>query len=250
VTESAAGALIKWRWFDTLAIQPLPVGLRRREHMTVDRPADLAKAVREVAAGDEAAFRAVYRAVQSALLRHLGILVGEHAEDVASETWLQIARDVGRYRGEGGGCRRWAATIARHRALDHLRHHQRRPSLPAATHHFAGLAGFDDTESRAIDAVGMPATIDWIASMPQDQAQAIMLRVVGGLDAQTAAAVLGKRAGAVRSGHDAPRPATPHRLAQASTPAFPCELAGEDAAAIAFRVAAGTNPAPSIEEGQ
>jgi RNA polymerase sigma-70 factor, ECF subfamily len=169
----------------------------RKEPATVDQRADLAELVRAAADGDEAAFRSLYREVQPGLLRYLRGLVGQDAEDIASEAWLQIARDIRSYRGGGGGFRGWAAT--RHRALDHLRYRQRRPSVPAAADHFADLAGFDDTEGRAMEAVAMHAAIEWIATLPRDQAEAILLRVVVGLDAQTAADVLGKRAGAVRT---------------------------------------------------
>jgi RNA polymerase sigma-70 factor (ECF subfamily) len=167
--------------------------------LTVDDPGDVADTVSEAVNGDEFAFRALYRAVQPGLLRYLRGLVGEDAEDVASEAWLQIARDIRSYRGDGGGFRSWAVTIARHRALDHLRCRQRRPSVPADLEHFAGLPGVDDTEGRAMEAVGMRSTIDWIATLPRDQAEAILLRVVVGLDAEAAAKVLGKRAGAVRT---------------------------------------------------
>ncbi len=79
-------------------------------------------------AGDEDAFRLMlYRAVQPALLRYLRGLVGEDAEDVTSEAWVQIARDIGSFRGDLDGFRGWAATIARNRALDHLRSMRRRP---------------------------------------------------------------------------------------------------------------------------
>ncbi len=165
----------------------------------MDQRADLAELVHAAAGGDEAAFRSLYRAVQPGLLRYLRGLVGQDAEDIASEAWLQIARDIRSYRAEGGGFRGWAATIARNRAVDHLRYRQRRPSVPATAEHFADLAGFDDTESRAMEAVAMHAAIEWIATLPRDQAEAILLRVVVGLDAQTAADVLGKRAGAVRT---------------------------------------------------
>lgn len=166
----------------------------------MDPTADLADVVRAAAQGDEAAFRTLYRAVQPGLLRYLRALVGEDAEDIASEAWLQIARDIRSYRADGGGgFRGWAATIARNRALDHLRYQQRRPSVPATAEHFAELAGFDDTEGRAIEAISMHAAIEWIATLPRDQAEAILLRVVLGLDAQSAADVLGKRAGAVRT---------------------------------------------------
>jgi RNA polymerase sigma-70 factor (ECF subfamily) len=165
----------------------------------VDSVADLAQLVGQAVGGDEFAFRSVYREVQPGLLRYLRGVVGDDAEDVASETWLQIARDIRAYRGDGSGFTAWAATIARHRALDHLRYRQRRPSVPAATEHFADLAGFDDTEGRAMEAVAMHTAIAWIATLPRDQAEAILLRVVVGLDAETAANVLGKRAGAVRT---------------------------------------------------
>lgn len=54
-------------------------------------------------------------------------LVGDDAEDVTSDAWLEIARDLRRFRGDGAGFRGWTATIARHRALDHLRRQKRRP---------------------------------------------------------------------------------------------------------------------------
>jgi RNA polymerase sigma-70 factor (ECF subfamily) len=38
-----------------------------------------------------------------------------------------------------------------------------------------------------------------IADLPPDQAEAVMLRVVMGLDAESAGQVLGKKAGAVRT---------------------------------------------------
>src|SRR5262249_45569802 len=130
--------------------------------------------------------------------RYLRGLVGEDAEDVASEAWLHIARDIRSYRGEGSGFTGWAATIARNRALDHLRYQQRRPSTAMAVDQFVDLAGLDDTESRALQAVEMHAVIEWIATLPRDQAEAILLRVVLGLDAEAAAKIVGKRPGAVR----------------------------------------------------
>ena len=61
------------------------------------------------------------------MLLYLTGLVGIDAEDMASETWAQVARDLGSFAGDWNGLRRWAAAIARHRALDHLRRQRRRP---------------------------------------------------------------------------------------------------------------------------
>ena len=80
--------------------------------------------------GDPEAFRVLYRDIQPRLLRYLHALVGQDAEDVAAETWLQITRDLPGFAGDYDHFRGWTATIARHRALDHLRRAARRPRKP------------------------------------------------------------------------------------------------------------------------
>jgi RNA polymerase sigma-70 factor (ECF subfamily) len=156
--------------------------------------------VAEAQRGNQEAFRAVYRDMQPRLLRYLQALVGDEAEDIASETWLHIARDLHTFQGDSDGFRGWAATIARHRALDHLRRQSRRPPpvlVPAED--LVGLAAADDTEAAAEDALSTAAAVRFICSLPRDQAEAVLLRAVLGLDAASAAAVLGKRPGAVRT---------------------------------------------------
>jgi RNA polymerase sigma-70 factor, ECF subfamily len=164
-------------------------------HPTVGDLSSLVSAAQE---GDDEAFRALYRAVQPGLLRYLRALVGDDAEDVASEAWLQIARDLGSFRG-AQGFRAWAATIARNRALDHLRHRRRRPAVATPIEHLAELPGADDTGERAGELMSTDAAIALIATLPRDQAEAVLLRAVVGLDAERAARLLGKRPGAVRT---------------------------------------------------
>src|ERR1700691_4265154 len=162
--------------------------------------ADLAAAVVRAQRGDQDAFRALYRDAQPRLLRYLHALVGDDAEDVASETWLQVTRDLAGFTGDYDGFRGWIATIARHRAMDHLRRHARRPpAIPVPAEDLAGLAAADDTASTAIDTLTTTAAIRLIATLPPDQAEAVLLRAVLRLDATRAAAVLGKRPGAVRT---------------------------------------------------
>nr|WP_322748174.1 MULTISPECIES: RNA polymerase sigma factor [unclassified Frankia] len=183
-------------------VERLPTGADQRLGGVERSPAaaeDLSAAVGEAQRGDEDAFRMIYRAVQPGLLRYLRALVGEDAEDVASEAWLQIARDLPSLQGDIDGFRGWAATIARHRALDHLRRQRRRPQLGAPFEHMVDMAADDDTAGRALEAVSTDAALKMIAALPRDQAEAVLLRVVMGLDAKTAGRVLGKRAGAVRT---------------------------------------------------
>jgi RNA polymerase sigma-70 factor (ECF subfamily) len=162
------------------------------------RPTDLSPLVSAAQSGDEEAFRSLYRVVQPGLLRYLRALVGDDAEDVASETWLQIARDLRSFRGKEG-FRAWAATIGRNRAMDHLRHRRRRPAVSTPIEQLVELAGGGDTAESASELISTDAALALIRSLPPDQAEAVLLRVVVGLDAETAGKVLGKRAGAVRT---------------------------------------------------
>lgn len=144
--------------------------------------------------GDEDAFRLIYRAVQPGLLRYVWTIVGQEAEDIAAEAWAQIARDIRRFDGDGEEFRAWAATIARNRALDHLRRLRRRPTSAVGPEELALCPDGSDTE----EGLATREALALIAALPPDQAQAVLLRVVMGLSAPAAAAVLGKRAGAVR----------------------------------------------------
>ncbi|MFD5725646.1 RNA polymerase sigma factor [Streptomyces sp. NPDC058368] len=162
--------------------------------------AGLTAAVLAAQRGDEDAFRTVYRAVQPRLLGYIRTLVGEpDAEDVASESWLQIARDLDRFSGDADRFRGWAARIARNRALDHLRMRGRRPAIGGDESELSDKPAGSDTADEAIESLATGRTLSLIAQLPQDQAEAVVLRVVVGLDAKSAAETLGKRPGAVRT---------------------------------------------------
>jgi RNA polymerase sigma-70 factor (ECF subfamily) len=167
----------------------------RREAENAD---ELTTALHAARHGDEHAFRVVYRMVHPGLLRYVRILVGDDAEDVVSEAWLQIVRDLNRFSGDGAAFRGWASIIARHRALDHLRHHRRRPAVATSPDEMPETVSDKDAAELALDVLSTDQAVAMIASLPMEQAEAVMLRVVLGLDAQAAAKVLGKRPGAVR----------------------------------------------------
>jgi RNA polymerase sigma-70 factor, ECF subfamily len=163
-----------------------------------DGSVDLGAAVEAAREGDERAFRAVYAEVHPGLLRYVRVLVGDEAEDVTSEAWLQVVRDLHKFRGDGTDFRAWAATIARHRALDHVRHARRRPAYPTAIEDLPEQRTAPDAAELAIDLLSTAEALALVAGLPTDQAEAVMLRAVLGLDAVAAAKVLGKKPGAVR----------------------------------------------------
>ncbi|MFR9796312.1 RNA polymerase sigma factor [Streptomyces sp. MS06] len=160
---------------------------------------ELGAAVARAQEGDEAAFTAAYRLVHPGLLGYLRGLVGDDAEDVASDAWLEIARDLGRFRGDGAGFRGWTATIARHRALDHLRRQRVRPRPTQLEADVLDLPGPHSTHDQALESLSTERALDLVRGLPRDQAEAVLLRVVVGLEGPAAARVLGKRPGAVRT---------------------------------------------------
>ncbi|MGW2425495.1 RNA polymerase sigma factor [Streptomyces sp. NPDC001709] len=160
---------------------------------------ELGAAVARAQDGDEAAFAVAYRIVQPGLLGYLRGLVGEDAEDVASDAWLEIARDLGRFKGDGAGFRGWTATIARHRALDHLRRQRARPRAGGTEQDVLHLPAPHDTHDQALESLSTAQALGLVQGLPQDQAEAVLLRVVVGLDGPASARVLGKRPGAVRT---------------------------------------------------
>ncbi|WP_119731718.1 RNA polymerase sigma factor [Thermomonospora amylolytica] len=159
----------------------------------------LEEALQAALKGDELAFRAVYRDVHPRLLRYLRALVGADADDVASDAWLQIARDLGAFRGDYDRFRGWTTRIARNRAIDHLRKAGRRPGVSLPVEDLPEPVSAQDTESAALERLSTEEAVALIARLPQDQAEAVLLRVVIGLDAKEAGRVLGKRAGSVRT---------------------------------------------------
>jgi RNA polymerase sigma-70 factor (ECF subfamily) len=159
---------------------------------------DLTSALRAAVGGDEAAFAVIWRALQPAVLRYLRVVCGEAAEDVASETWLQAARDLSTFTGDPTAFRVWLFRIARHRGIDEGRRAwRRREEVREEVEPVAGQP-VRDVVHEVVERSGTEWALDVISSLPTEQAEAVMLRAVVGLDVAATAAVLGKRPGAVR----------------------------------------------------
>jgi RNA polymerase sigma-70 factor (ECF subfamily) len=149
-------------------------------------------------AGDETAFAAIFRDVQPALLRYLSVIAPE-AEDVAAETWVQVAQGLRGFRGEEQAFRAWLFTIARHRAADAGRTRARRPeAVPLELTGVEERLMSADAAEEALEAISARAVVALIATLPREQAEIILLRVVVGLEANEVARIVGKSPGAVR----------------------------------------------------
>jgi len=146
--------------------------------------------------GDETGFAALWRDLQPPLLRYLGVAAGPAAEDLASETWIRVARDLATFHGDERGFRGWVFTIARRRLIQSWRTQGRRPSTPVGPDEMAELAGFEAGPEGSV--VARDAAAELVCGLPEDQAEVVLLRVVAGLEAAEVAQIVGKSAGAVR----------------------------------------------------
>ena len=147
--------------------------------------------------GDETAFACLFRDIQPTLLRYLHVITPE-AEDVAGDTWLQVVKGLPRFRGGEEAFRAWLFTIARHRAADWGRRRSRRRVVALEGSGVAERMTAPDAADVALERMSTRAAVAAVATLPKDQAEIILLRVLAGLDTHQVARIVGKSPGAVR----------------------------------------------------
>ncbi len=155
-----------------------------------------------VAAAQEGAtwaIAALYREIHPRLLRYLRSREPHLADDLASQVWLEVAGGLDRFEGTEEGFRAWVFTIAHRRLIDARRRAGRRPTDPLADQDFVAASPYDDPEGAVIAALGAQAAVDRIVgALTPEQAEVVLLRVLGGLAVGQVADVLGKQPSAVR----------------------------------------------------
>jgi RNA polymerase sigma-70 factor, ECF subfamily len=156
------------------------------------------KVLSAAADGDGAAFAALWRDSHPPLLRYLWVAAGDAAEDLASDVWLDVARRIAKFKGGEPEFRGWLFTLARRRVIDRHRYEARHPESPTGDIEPLDRPASDDTFAAALEDMTTDAALALIATLPRDQAEIIVLRVVVGMDATDVAALVGKSPGAVR----------------------------------------------------
>ena len=148
--------------------------------------------------GDRDALGQLWRAYNHLLLRYFRGKGMADAEDLASTVWVEVARGLYRFEGGEPDFRRWLFTIAARRRIDDIRSSKRhqehldrqRWSDPVSA---APSAADDSEQSGALD-----RALELIRTLPPDQADAVLLRVVADLSVSEVAQIMGRREGTVR----------------------------------------------------
>lgn len=148
--------------------------------------------------GEEQAIAVLFRAYQPQLLRYLRARAGGVAEDLAADTWLALAKALPTFDGGPAELRAWLFSVARRRVADHYRAEGRRPQtvrLDAG----ADTPSTHDVEGAALTTLGTQAAVrSLVEGLPPEQAEVVLLRVLGDLSVDQVAQIMGKRPGTVR----------------------------------------------------
>jgi RNA polymerase sigma-70 factor (ECF subfamily) len=154
--------------------------------------------IAEARAGDRAALERLYRDLHPPILRYLRALEPGEGEDLASEVWLDVITSLQRFRGDERGFRAWAFTIARSRLVDLRRRRSRRATTPTSPDQLDRLDRSRNVEEEALAGLATEEALRRIAALNRDQAEVVLLRVLGGLAVRDVGAIMGKRPGTIR----------------------------------------------------
>jgi RNA polymerase sigma-70 factor (ECF subfamily) len=150
--------------------------------------------VRRAAAGDPDAWERLYRTTHPKIHAYVRRrLPGAEVGDAVSETFLRAVRGLGGFSGSGSGFDAWVYGIARHVVLDAQRRAARQRMLRADR----GVADGEPLQA-VLDTEESAAARRAFARLGASDRELLELRVIGGLSADEAAAVLGSRPGSVR----------------------------------------------------
>jgi len=158
---------------------------------------DFSELLRAAKRGDEDAFALLWRQYHPGVLRYLMVRAGSDAEDLAADTWCQAIRALDSFEGDENGFRAWLYTSARNRLTDWYRGSHRRP-LPVDRSNLLLFPSQQRVEADAEENAATDAALALIAELPPDQAEAVMLRIIAGLDVSAVATIMERSPGAVR----------------------------------------------------
>jgi len=140
----------------------------------------------------------LYESLNPAVLGYLRSQEPGEADDIASDTWLSVARGIGRFRGTQADFRRWVFAIARRRLIDFRRKRARRATDPSPVDRLEARLAPGDAEAEAMATISVDAALALIRRLPPGQAEVVLLKVIGQFETEEVAEIMGKRAGTVR----------------------------------------------------
>jgi RNA polymerase sigma-70 factor (ECF subfamily) len=161
---------------------------------------DTARLVTRIQSGDRDAFAALYQRYFDRVYGYLLVMLSDQreAEDAAQHVFVKAFEALSDYELRGQPFRAWLFTIARNRAVDHLRRQERTEPIDPRE-----LREKSEREGNGDD----PGTLDWVTDqdlvlfierLPMAQRQVLMLRYTGDLSHAQIAVILNRSEADVR----------------------------------------------------
>jgi RNA polymerase sigma-70 factor (ECF subfamily) len=164
--------------------------------MTIDDAA-IERLVAEARSGDTWAFGMIFDHYHEAVYRFIASRVQRptDAEDLTQLVFVKALEALPRYEARGVPFGGWLFRLARNTVIDHVRTRHDHAELTAAVGQAHGDSGPDEIAvvRQELDAVGAA-----LATLTDEQREAIELRFFAGLSAREAAEAMGKQEGTVR----------------------------------------------------
>ncbi len=149
-------------------------------------------------AGAAWAFEVLYRDLAPPVTGYLRMHGALDADDLASETFLDVFRGLGGFTGDEQRLRSWVFTIAHRRLVDDWRRRGRRPQLADDVDAVPEAVG-GDVEDDVLALLGTETVHRLCAGLPADQRSVLLLRVLADLTVEQVAAVMGRSEGSVKA---------------------------------------------------
>jgi len=148
--------------------------------------------------GDPAALGEIYNTLAPVVAGYLRLQGCREPDDLTSEVFLGVLRNLPAFDGDEAAFRSWVFTIAQRRLLDERRRMARKPTPEPLTSVLDPVASDDVEESvdRALEAERIRTLA---GHLPPDQRDVVLLRLLGRLTVGDVAVTLGKTEGGVKA---------------------------------------------------
>lgn len=160
-------------------------------------------AIEKAKQGDDGAISFLFRSLNPQLLRFLRHQAPDQYEDLASDTWMAIAKGVANFSGSEADFRAWMFSIARRKVVDFYRTSGKSKlamnNLRFRFRQEKAISEIDNAAEPAISNLSAQEAIDQLVDgLPPHHAEVLLLRVLGELSVEEVAKIVGKSPEAVR----------------------------------------------------
>jgi RNA polymerase sigma factor (sigma-70 family) len=119
-------------------------------------------------------------------------------EDLTSEVFLAVLRNLGSFDGDEAAFRSWVFTIAHRRVLDERRRASRRPAA-APLAEAPDRPAPDDVEATVVETLGLDYVRALCERLSDDQRDVLLMRLLGRFTIDETAALMRRTPGSVKA---------------------------------------------------